>query len=269
MADPIERGALEQVQPQGSPDAVPEIVHASAARADDRQARRYAHTLRRNTPPSVPTLAGSAAVESEQRDISTIAMPKLRRSEGQATANLRTKPPIARSGSEPAIPRPVTDGPTRRASSEPGIHRPSESEASRPSEPDISYASPEPDTAWSSSDPANPASAPTESTAIYRKRNTRPTLPAVADEPVARAETARPVARAETAKPIIVSATSLGGDEAPEDAPSELPPVNLDAAVRRRMLHPVAPHSPLGRLVVPIALVVLLAIATWLLRSIL
>jgi hypothetical protein len=276
-------------QPQGGPDAVPEIVHGGAVRSDDRQVRRYAHTLRRNTPPSVPTLdSAGSAIPSEQRDISTIAMPKLSRGERPTTSNLRARPPIARAGSEPAIPRASSEPAIPcassepaipcassepaiprassepaipRASSEPAIRASSQTAIARASEPEIDFASPERKAAWPSSDPTNPASAPTESTAIYRKRNTRPTLTAAEPEPIARDPT----------KPLIVSATPIGpAEESPgEDAPSCLPSVMMDAAAPRRALRPVAPQTPLGRVILPIALAALMVIATWLLRSIL
>jgi hypothetical protein len=101
---------------------------------------------------------------------------------------------------------------------------------------------------------------PSESTAIYRKRNSRPALPAVPSDRNERQSTA-PSTRASTAPRHAREEASNGDD------PSGLPSVNLDAAApRRRVRRSHASHTPLDRLIFPISLAAVLVLTTLLLR---
>jgi hypothetical protein len=114
---------------------------------------------------------------------------------------------------------------------------------------------------------ANSPRAPSDSTAIYRKRNTRPTLPALQADGTPRPE-APPEPADDAPSAILVDEISI--PEPPgADSPSRLPSVMLDADPGRMALLrvPSLPSLPRTRLVVPIALAAVVVIAVWLLRS--
>ena len=116
---------------------------------------------------------------------------------------------------------------------------------------------------------ANSARAPSDSTALYRKRNTRPTLPALQADGTPRPE-APPAPDDDAPSAILVDEISI--PEPPgADSPSRLPAVMLDADPGRMALLrvPSLPSLPRTRLFLPIALAAVVAIAAWLLRSML
>lgn len=109
------------------------------------------------------------------------------------------------------------------------------------------------------------ASAPSESTALYRKR-TNPSLPTISPDLVARSAPA-PAAH----PPVSTALSSLARDDDPsdanDDAPSRLPSVVLDIAGSGRVVSPLALRRPPTGLVVAIAAAALIVIAVWLLRA--
>src|SRR5262249_55856757 len=108
-------------------------------------------------------------------------------------------------------------------------------------------------------EPANRPSAPSESTALYRKR-TNPAMPAMSPDVLTRAAPAAP--------PDAPAASALmpHEDEAvADDGISRLPSVVLDPIGSGAVIYPLALRRPPIGLVVAIVLAALIVISVWLL----
>lgn len=108
--------------------------------------------------------------------------------------------------------------------------------------------------------PGNPARAPSDSTALYRRRSTMPAIPVVSADPYAYGDRA---AASRGASTLLDDVQRETPDT--DDSPSALPSVNLDVA--SSSLSAFIPRAPPARFALPIVLVVAVALI-WLFRTI-
>lgn len=111
---------------------------------------------------------------------------------------------------------------------------------------------------------ANRSSAPSDSTALYRKR-TNPTLPTISPDLLARTGPASTQPPAESLSELALDSdpSAASGD----DAPSRLPSVVLDSASTGIVVYPLALPRPPVRLILTIIAIALVMVAIWCFRS--
>jgi hypothetical protein len=155
-------------------------------------------------------------------------------------------------------------GPTRAVELPPAAPAP-------PAPPDDSFdaatiAKPKPPRPADLASPAldtNRASAPSDSTALYRKR-TNPMMPTLSPDLIARAA---PAAEPPAVDPLAELARDADSSASDDDAPSRLPSVVLDAASRGIVVVPLALRRPPLHLVLSLVAVALVVVAIWCFHS--
>jgi hypothetical protein len=226
---PIRRNEPRPAGTSGEPgriggvhDGVPEFIESGVT--EDRQSRRYAHTLRRDSvsgpirtidAPSAPTRTGDA-VSAPVRASDVMSAP--------VRASDAASPPVR----------------TDTASSTVEHH-------------DII---------------TNRTSAPSDSTALYRKR-TNPTLPTVSPDMVAGAQPVTDTPEVDAAVDAAIDA-AMGRappPPGPDDAPSDLPSVVLDAPASPGLgMRPLALPRPPMQVILSLVAAALVVLGLWMLR---
>jgi len=230
-SEPRPAGASgEQGRVGGVHDGVPEFIEPGVT--GDRQSRRYAHTMRRDgvSGPIRTVDATSAPVRTGDAASTPV------RASDAASAPDRTSDAAgapARAGEAvSSLTRTDTAGPT--------------------AERHIT----------------NRASAPSDSTALYRKR-TNPALPTVSPDMVAGAQPVTDTPEVDAAVDAAIDA-AMGRappPPGPDDAPSDLPSVVLDApASPGRGMRPLALPRPPTQLILSLLAAALVVAGLWMLR---
>jgi hypothetical protein len=212
------------------PDGVPEFIEPGVT--GDRQSRRYAHTMRRGDGVSGPIRAADAVS-------APVRAPDV------------TSAPVRTSGMMDALVRApdVTSAPVRA--------------------PDVTSAPVRaPEAAGSSAEHlTNRASAPSDSTALYRKR-TNPTLPTVSPDMITGTQPVTDTPEVDAAVDAAIDA-AIGRrpPPGPDDAPSDLPSVVLDAPASPGLaMRPLTLPRPPIQLILSIVAAALVVIGLWMLR---
>jgi len=212
----------------GRIDGVPEFIEPGVT--GDRQSRRYAHTLRRDgVSGPVRTDTASAPVRTDTASAPVRTDP--------TSAPVRTDPTSA-----PARASDVINAPVRAAEA-----------AGPPAEHHDNLT--------------NRASAPSDSTALYRRR-TNPTLPTVSPDMIAGAQPVTDTPEVDAAVDAAIDA-AMGRTPPPnpDDVPSDLPAVVLDAPAPPGLgMRPLALPRPPMQLVLSIIAAALVVIGLWMLR---
>lgn len=222
--------------PHGAgPDAVPEFIEPGVA--GDRQSRRYAHTMRRDSV-SGPIRTGDTA-SSPVRTGDAASVPV--RVSDVMSAPIRASDVI----SAPVRVSDVMSAPVRMEATGTPVDR---------------HDSKRHDT--------NRPSAPSDSTALYRKR-TNPTLPTLSPDVIAGAQPVTDTPEVDAAVDAAIDA-AMGRSPpppGPDDVPSQLPSVMLDAPAPPGLgMRPLALPRPPMQLILSIIAAALVVIGLWMLR---
>lgn len=216
----------------GLQEGVPEFIEPGVT--GDRQSRRYAHTLRRDSvsgpihtgdPVSAPVRT-SGVMNAPARASEVMSAP-VRASE-VVSEPVRTGDPV----SAPVRAAETTGSPTEHHD----IH-------------------------------TNRSSAPSDSTALYRKR-TNPTLPTVSPDVITGAQPVTDTPEVDAAVDAAIDA-AIGHrpPPGPDDAPPDLPSVVLDAPASPGLgMRPLALPRPPMQLILSIIAAALVVIGLWMLR---
>jgi hypothetical protein len=227
----------------GRIDGVPEFIEPGVT--GDRQSRRYAHTLRRD------------GVSGPIRAADAVSAPV--RTADAASAPVRTADAV----SAPARASDVMSAPARasdvmsapvRVSDDAGAPVRAAEAASPPAEHHDVLT--------------NRASAPLDSTALYRKR-TNPALPTVSPDMVAGAQPVTDTPEVDAAVDAAIDAAMGHAPPPPslDDLPSDLPSVVLDAPASPGLgMRPLALPRPPMQLLLSIIAAALVVIGLWMLR---
>jgi len=230
-SEPRPAGTSGEPSRVGPPhDAVPEFIEPGVT--GDRQSRRYAHTMRRDGV-SGPIRTGDA-----------VSAPV--RTGDAASAPVRVSDVM----SAPVRASDVMSAPVRVSDV-----------ISAPVRVDAPGAT-------AGRHDTHRKSAPSDSTALYRKR-TNPTLPTVSPDVVAGAQPVTDTPEVDAAIDAAIDAATGSGPRppGPEDAPSALPSVVLDApASPGRGMHPLALPRPPMQLILSIIAAALVVAGLWMLR---
>jgi hypothetical protein len=230
-SEPRPAGTSGEPSRVGPPhDAVPEFIESGVT--GDRQSRRYAHTLRRDGV-SGPVRTGDA-VSAPVRT-------------GDAAS-----PPVRASD--------VMSAPVRVSDAMSAPVRVSDA-MSAPVRVDAPGAT-------TAGHDTHRKSAPSDSTALYRKR-TNPTLPAVSSDMIAGAQPVTDTPEVDAAVDAAIDAAIGVGPPppGPDDAPSDLPSVMLDApGSPGRGMRPLALPRPPMQVILSIIAAALVVLGLWMLR---
>jgi hypothetical protein len=231
----------------GRIDGVPEFIEPGVT--GDRQSRRYAHTMRRDgVSGPIRTDAASAPVRTDAASapVRTDAASAPIRTDA-TSAPIRTDaasaPVRASEGiSAPARASDVINAPVRAAEA-----------AGPPAEHHDNLT--------------NRASAPSDSTALYRRR-TNPTLPTVSPDMIAGAQPVTDTPEVDAAVDAAIDAAmGHARPPSPDDVPSDLPAVVLDAPASPGLgRRPLALPRPPMQLILSIIAAALVVIGLWMLR---
>lgn len=214
----------------GRIDGVPEFIEPGVT--GDRQSRRYAHTLRRDGVSGPIRTVDPASAPIRTGDAASAPVH---------TGDLASAPVHASDVmSAPVRVSDVASAPVRAA------------EATSPPTDHLDRVT-------------NRASAPADSTALYRKR-TNPALPTVSPEMVAGAQPVTDTPEVDAAvDAAIEAAMGLAPTPRSDDPPSDLPSVVLDAPASPGM-RPLALPRPPMQLLLSILAAALVVIGLWMLR---
>jgi hypothetical protein len=231
-ATPGEPGRVSAVH-----DGVPEFIEPGVT--GDRQSRRYAHTLRRDSVsgPIRAVDAVSAAVRVPE------GMPPPRVSDVHATPGR-----LSDVHSTPGRVSDIHSAPVRVSD----IHSTPGRTAEAPHHDIIT----------------NRASAPSDSTALYRKR-TNPTLPTISPDVIAGAQPVTDTPEVDAAVDAAIDAAMGRAPPrpSPDDIPSDLPSVMLDGPAQPGLaMRPLKLPRPPVRLILSIIAAALVVIGLWMLK---
>lgn len=214
----------------GRIDGVPEFIEPGVT--GDRQSRRYAHTLRRDGV-SGPIRTGDA-VSAPVRTGDAVSAPV------HASAAISAPARASDVISAPVRISDVASAPVRAA------------DAAGPPADHLDRV-------------ANRASAPADSTALYRKR-TNPALPTVSPDVIAGVQPVTDTPEVDAAvDAAIEAAIGHAPTPGPDDLPSDLPSVVLDASASPGM-RPLALPRPPMQLILSIVAAALVVIGLWMMR---
>jgi hypothetical protein len=231
---PIRRN---EPRPAGSPgetgriDGVPEFIEPGVT--GDRQSRRYAHTLRRDGV-SGPIRTDTASAPVRTGDPASASVHASEAISAPVRASEVMNAPVRVSD--------VASAPVRAA------------EAASPTTDHLDRVT-------------NRASAPADSTALYRKR-TNPALPTVSPDMVAGAQPITDTPEVDAAvDAAIEAAIGHAPTPRPDDLPSDLPSVMLDAPASPGLgMRPLALRRPPMQLILSIIAAALVVIGLWMMR---
>ncbi len=224
----------------GRIDGVPEFIEPGVT--GDRQSRRYAHTLRRD---GVSGPIRTDTVSAPIRTDTASASAPIRTNTASAPVRTDTASAPVRASealSAPARASDVISTPVRAAEA-----------AGPPAEHHDNLT--------------NRASAPSDSTALYRRR-TNPALPTVSPDMIAGAQPVTDTPEVDAAVDAAIDA-AMGGAPPPnpDDVPSDLPSVVLDAPASPGLgMRPLALPRPPMQLILSIIAAALVVIGLWMLR---
>jgi hypothetical protein len=215
----------------GRIDGVPEFIEPGVT--GDRQSRRYAHTLRRDGV-SGPIRTDTASAPVRTGDPASASVHASEAISAPVRASEVMNAPVRVSD--------VASAPVRAA------------EAASPTTDHLDRVT-------------NRASAPADSTALYRKR-TNPALPTVSPDVVAGAQPITDTPEVDAAVDAAIEA-AIGHAPTPrlDDLPSDLPSVMLDAPASPGLgMRPLALRRPPMQLILSIIAAALVVIGLWMMR---